>query len=81
VWLDTDTYYYTEDDGTRTETILYVKSVDFTAEYSGAALIDNIRIPAGGSGFVIQVGFESEINGGFLNIQQIDLYVKQGRLN
>jgi len=50
-------------------------------EYSGAALIDNIRIPAGGSGFVIQVGFESEINGGFLNIQQIDLYVKQGRLN
>jgi hypothetical protein len=50
-------------------------------EYAGGALIDNIRIPAGGSGFVIQVGFESEINGGFLNIQQIDLYVKQGRLN
>jgi len=50
-------------------------------EYSGAALIDNIRIPAGGSGFVVQLGFESEINGGFLNIQQIDLYVKQGRLN
>jgi len=50
-------------------------------KYSGGALIDNIRIPAGGSGFVIQVGFESEINGGFLNIQQIDLYVKQGRLN
>lgn len=51
------------------------------AEYSGAALIDNVRIPAGGSGFVIQLGFESTINGGFLNIQQIDLYVKQGRLN
>ena len=50
-------------------------------EYSGGALIDNIRIPAGGSGFVVQLGFESEINGGFLNIQQIDLYVKQGRLN
>ena len=50
-------------------------------EYSGAALIDNIRIPAGGSGFVVQLGFESEINGGFLSIQQIDLYVKQGRLN
>jgi hypothetical protein len=50
-------------------------------EYSGGALIDNIRISAGGSGFVIQLGFESTINGGFLNIQQIDLYVKQGRLN
>ena len=44
-------------------------------------LIDNIKIPVGGSGFVIQLGFESIINGGFLNIQQIDLYVKQGRLN
>jgi hypothetical protein len=52
-----------------------------TAEYSGGTLIDNIRIPAGGSGFVIQLGFESTIDGGFLNIQQIDLYVKQGRLN
>ena len=81
VWLDADTYYYTTDDGTRTRTTLYVKSVDFTAEYAGAALIDNVRIPAGGSGFVIQLGFESEINGGFLSIQQIDLYVKQGRLN
>ena len=52
-----------------------------TAEYSGGSLIDNIRIPAGGSGFVIQLGFESTIDGGFLSIQQIDLYVKQGRLN
>lgn len=51
------------------------------AEYSGGALIDNIRVSAGGSGFVVQLGFESTINGGFLNIQQIDLYVKQGRLN
>ena len=52
-----------------------------TAEYSGGTLIDNVRIPAGGSGFVIQLGFESTIDGGFLNIQQIDLYVKQGRIN
>ena len=51
------------------------------AEYSGGALIDNVRVAAGGSGFVIQIGFESTINGGFLNIQQVDLYVKQGRLN
>ena len=52
-----------------------------TAEYSSGAMVENIRIPAGGSGFVIQLGFESTINGGFLSIQQIDLYVKQGRLN
>lgn len=58
-----------------------VSEYNTTAEYSGGTLIDNIRIPAGGSGFVVQLGFESTINGGFLNIQQIDLYVKQGRLN
>lgn len=52
-----------------------------TAEYSRGALIDNIRISAGGSGFVIQLGFDSRIDGGFLNIQQIDLYVKQGRMH
>ena len=81
VWLDSDTYYYTFDDGTRTRTTLYVKSEDFASEYSGAALIDNVRVPVGGSGFVIQLGFEAVINGGFLTIQQLSLYVKQGRLN
>jgi hypothetical protein len=81
IWSDDDGYYYAQDDGTRTAVTGYVKSADFTTEYSGGSLIDNIRIPAGGSGFVIQLGFESTIDGGFLNIQQIDLYVKQGRLN
>ena len=52
-----------------------------TAEYSAGAQVENIQVAAGGSGFVIQLGFESTINGGFLSIQQVDLYVKQGRLN
>lgn len=58
-----------------------VSEYNTDAEYSGGALIDNIRVSTGGSGFVIQLGFESTINGGFLNIQQIDLYVKQGRIS
>jgi hypothetical protein len=81
VWLDADGYYYVYDNGTRTETTLYTPAGDWAAEYSGASLTNNVRIPVGGSGFVIQLGFESTINGGFLNIQQIDLYVKRGRLN
>jgi hypothetical protein len=83
VWLDPDGFYYANNTlgKTRTKTILYTKGVDWASEYSGASLIDNIRIPAGNSGFVIQLGFESEIDGGYLNIQQIDLYAKQGRLN
>jgi len=52
-----------------------------TAEYSSGVAVENVKISAGGSGFVVQLGFESAINGGFLSIQQIDLYVKQGRLN
>jgi hypothetical protein len=80
VWLDADTYYYTTDDGTRTRVSLYVPHGDFSAEYGGNDSVDNVKVPVGGSGFVIQLGFESTIDGGFVSIQQVDLYVKQGRL-
>ena len=81
VWLDTDTYYYTTDDGTRSRVSIYVPHDDFDAEYSGASGVDNVKIAVGRSGFVIQLGFESVINGGFVSIQQVDLYAKRGRLN
>ena len=80
VWLDVDGFYYTNDDGTRTRASVYTKAVDYAAEYSGSSTIDNVRIPVGGAGFVLQLGFESVIDGGFLSIQQVDLFVKQGRL-
>ena len=51
------------------------------AEYAGGALTENLKVPVTGSGFVIKLGIESEIDGGFLNIQQLNLYAKQGRLN
>jgi hypothetical protein len=80
VYLDADGYYYHQDDGSRTETTLYVKSVDFAAEYSGGVLVDTIRIAASGSGNVMQLGFEADVNGGALSIQKMDIYVKQGRI-
>jgi hypothetical protein len=52
-----------------------------SAEYSSGVQVENICFPAGGSGFVLQLGFESTINGGSISIQQVDLYVKQGRLH
>jgi hypothetical protein len=79
-WLDTDTYYYTTDDGTRTRVSLYVPEADFDAEYGGGDAVENVKVSVGGSGFVIQLGFESTIDGGFVSIQQVDLFVKQGRL-
>jgi hypothetical protein len=79
VWLDSDGYYYTNDDGTRTETILYTKAEDYDAEYVGGTLVDTIRVPASGTGSVFQLGFEAELSGGALSIQKMDVYVKQGR--
>jgi hypothetical protein len=33
----------------------------------------------GGSGTVIQAGFETEINGAPLSIQRVDVFIKSGR--
>ena len=49
------------------------------AEYSGGTLVDTIRVAGSGSGSVIQLGFEADLNGGALSIQKMDVYVKQGR--
>ena len=50
------------------------------AEYTSGIVADAVRIPTGGNGSVIQLGFETEIDGGELSIQKIDVYVKQGRI-
>ena len=50
------------------------------AEYSGGTLVDTVRVAGSGSGSVLQLGFEADLNGGFLSIQKMDIYVKQGRV-
>ena len=50
------------------------------AEYSTGTLADNIRASLGGTGNVIQVGFEAVINGAPLSIQKLDIYIKKGRI-
>jgi hypothetical protein len=50
------------------------------AEYSGGSLVDNVKAASGGSGSVLQLGLETEINGGALSLQKVDIYVKQGRV-
>jgi hypothetical protein len=50
------------------------------AEYSTGTLADNIRASLGGSGNVIQVGFEAVIDGAPLSIQKLDIYIKKGRI-
>jgi len=50
------------------------------AEFGTGDTIETIRAPMGGSGNIIQAGFEAVINGYALSIQRVDLYVKQGRV-
>jgi len=50
------------------------------AEYTGGGGTDRIKLPIGGSGTVIQLGFETEISGNEVSIQKFDLYIKTGRV-
>ena len=50
------------------------------AEYTGGVDIDQKRVNTNGRGKIIQIGFETDVDGQALSIQKIDVYVKQGRL-
>jgi hypothetical protein len=49
-------------------------------EYTGGGSTDRIKMSIGGSGSVVQLGFETEISGNEVSIQKFDLYIKQGRI-
>ena len=48
-------------------------------EWTDGILADRLQTPANGSGKVIQVAFETVINGSEFSVQRIDLFVKLGR--
>ena len=80
VWQDTNTYYYSTDDGTRTRVTLYTQSGDYSTEYELGTLVEVVRASTGGTGSVLQIGFEANINGAELSLQKLDIFVKQGRV-
>jgi hypothetical protein len=49
------------------------------ATYTNGIALDIAKIPASGSGTVLQLGFESDINGTPLSIQKIDFFLKSGK--
>lgn len=49
------------------------------AEYSGGIVLDRFTANLGGSGAVLQIGVEVDINGNPLSIQKIDVGVKTGK--
>ena len=51
------------------------------SEYSLDGIVaDTVRVPAGESGEVLQVGFEADINASAFSVQKLSIYVKQGRV-
>jgi hypothetical protein len=49
------------------------------AEYSSGISLDSVKFNATGTGKVVQLGFECDIDGSPLSIQKIDLALKQGK--
>ena len=49
------------------------------AEYSNGIALDVLKFNAAGSGKVLQIGFESDINGYPLSVQKVDVAVKTGK--
>lgn len=51
------------------------------AEFGSGMATDSVRSSVSGSGSIIQVGFEADVNGSPLSVQSIDCYIKTGRTN
>ena len=49
------------------------------AQYTNGIALDTVKFNASGSGKVLQIGFESDINGSPLSIQKVDVAVKTGK--
>lgn len=51
------------------------------SEYSeSGVIVSTIRVPAGQSGEILQVGFEADIFGSQFDVQKLSIYLKQGRV-
>jgi hypothetical protein len=49
-------------------------------EYTAGVVFDNQKIQASGSGNVLQIGIETEVNDFEISLQKLDCYVKAGRI-
>ena len=51
-----------------------------SSQYSSGVVLDILSAQASGTGKVVQLGFEAEINGQQLSIQKVDILAKQGKI-
>lgn len=50
------------------------------AEYTTGVLIDDVFSAVGGDGTIVQIGFETKINGEEFSVQKLDVFYKTGRI-
>lgn len=50
------------------------------AEYGSVLDVSAISVNGGGSGQVLQFGFEAQVNGTGISVQRIDIFTKEGRI-
>jgi hypothetical protein len=50
------------------------------AHYSNGTSLDGVKLNVSGAGKVIQLGFETDINGSAMSIQKIDIAIKTGKI-
>jgi hypothetical protein len=62
-----------------TNATIYLVSANGLSEYSSGLVLEEIKSNLGGSGSILQLGFEADINSAPLSIQKIDIYVKAGK--
>jgi len=77
-----DGFYYVPDTnaGEEPNATVYLKGADGLSEYSSGLALEEVRSNLGGSGSILQLGFEADINQNPLSIQKIDVYVKTGKI-
>lgn len=78
--FDYNTNYRIETVSTRGGDVAEYGSGEYNiAEYSNGISLDGIKLNASGAGKILQLGFETDINGSPMSIQKINVAVKTGK--
>jgi hypothetical protein len=78
--FDYNTNYYSTTTSTRGGVVSEYGVGEYNiAEYSNGISLDGIKLIASGSGKILQLGFETDINGSAMSVQKIDIGLKIGK--
>lgn len=82
IGIDYSTNFSTYDFTVQTAgTTAYFGEAEYSiSEYSGASDLNNLKSSVGGSGNIIQIGFEATVNNNPISVQSLDCYLATGRI-